>query len=156
MTRLDEEALDAAIDLVGRTGARELQIGYLHEDVPVEDAAWYAHAQLRGARVTVEQHRGPIEAAEALAERLLTGGQCTHCRGLIALRDDGAWVFNGHLADGSEMNAARARSMTQCWWQRRGNRWVRGCVESHPEQQASAGPNRADRRRAHRKRGSRR
>ncbi len=31
---LDEDALIAATDLVGRTGAKEFQIGYLNDDPP--------------------------------------------------------------------------------------------------------------------------
>jgi len=42
---LDEDALIAAADLVGRTGATGFEIGYLHDDVPAEKAGWYAHAQ---------------------------------------------------------------------------------------------------------------
>lgn len=150
--RRNTEVLDAAVELVGRTGAREMQIGYLHDDVPVAEAGWWAHAQLRGARIMVENHRGPDEAAEALAVKLLTGGMCTHCRGLIALRDDGAVAYAGSLADGSEMTERRARSMSQCRWRRQGSRWVRGCVDTHPERRA-AGPNRAERRRSARRRG---
>ncbi|RCG17276.1 hypothetical protein DQ384_39815 [Sphaerisporangium album] len=42
---LDEDAVMAALDLVGRAGAKSLQVGYLHENVPAEQAAWWAHAQ---------------------------------------------------------------------------------------------------------------
>lgn len=105
----DQDAMDAAldlIDLIGRTGARSMKVGYLHDDVPPQQADWYAHAQYRGARVVSAHHRGPVEALEALARRLLGGGTCTHCRRTIALAGDDA---------------------THCRWTRRGAKWVRGC-----------------------------
>lgn len=82
---MDDDALIATVDLIGRTGAKGFEIGYLHEGVPVEEAGWYAHAQYRGARITEENHRGPVEAAEALARQLLTGAMCNHCKKLVAL-----------------------------------------------------------------------
>src|SRR5260370_2343044 len=90
---LDEDALIAAADLVGRTGAEAFEIGYLHEDVPAERAAWYAHARYRGARITEGDHKAPIEAAEALARRLLGGGKCTRCGGLVTPSDSGTVIY---------------------------------------------------------------
>jgi len=145
---MDDDALIAAADLVGRTGARGLEIGHLHDDVPAEEAGWYAHAQFRGARITEEDHRGPTEAAEALARRLLTGSMCTHCHGLIALSDEGATVYPGSLrTDGSVWTAEeveKIRDRPQCRYRRMGNRWVRGCEGQTPR--PSTGPNRATRR----------
>lgn len=109
-TDMDQDALNAALDLVGRTGAREVEIGYLHDDVPVEEAGWYAHAKYRGARITVENHRGPVEATEALARRLLTGGTCTHCQRTITL--GGSTTF----------------SQKKCRWTRLAAKWERGCA----------------------------
>lgn len=103
----DEDALTAACDLVGRSGARQLELGYLHDDVPVEEAGWYATARYRGAKLIVEDHRSPVEAAEALARRILDGGTCAHCHKPVRLDD--------RLALGS------------CRWTRHGARWARGC-----------------------------
>lgn len=128
MSSLDEDAGIAAIDLVGRTGAKQLQFGYLHDDVPVEQAGWYAHAQYRGSRIVEENHRGPIEALEALARRILTGGKCTHCGGLVALSDDGAMTYPGAaMADGTVWTEVQIRAASQCRWTRQGRRWARGC-----------------------------
>ncbi|HEV7982231.1 MAG TPA: hypothetical protein VGP86_04995, partial [Xanthobacteraceae bacterium] len=55
----DEDRLIAAAELVGRTGARGLEIGYLHDDVPAEDAAWYAQAQYQGSRIIAENYTNP-------------------------------------------------------------------------------------------------
>lgn len=89
-----EDAIVAAVDLVGRTGARGLEFGYLDDPVPGR-IDWYAHAQYAGARVTVEHQRGPLEAVETLAHRLLTGARCVHCGGLVALSDEGAVAYVG-------------------------------------------------------------
>lgn len=149
---LDDDAIIAAADLVGRAGARQLEIGYLHEDVPSDQAGWYAHAQYRGARITAEDHPGPVEAVEALARRLLTGAQCTHCRGLVALSDAGAMVYPGAArTDGSrwtDEDVAAARARPQCRYRREGKLWVRGCLARFPER--PSGPNRAERRQGRR------
>lgn len=125
---LDEDALHAAVELVGRTGATGFEIGYLHDDVPVEKAGWYAHAQYKGARITAEDHPGPVEAAEALARRLLTGAKCTGCGGLIALSDAGAFAYSSAtLADGTVWDAKTAAAAGQCRWIRAGAHWQKGC-----------------------------
>jgi hypothetical protein len=94
----------ACADLVGRSGASDFLIGYLHDDVPVEEAGWYAYAQFRGARITVDDHRSPTDAALALAERLLRGATC-RCRRAVTLTDG---------RDG-------------CRWRLVGQRWEPGC-----------------------------
>ncbi|MCK2214266.1 hypothetical protein MF672_010755 [Actinomadura sp. ATCC 31491] len=143
---MDDDALKAAVDLVGRTGATGFEIGYLRDGVPVEEAGWYAHAQYRGARITSEEHRGPIEAVEALARKLLTGAKCTHCKKLVALSDDGAIAYNGLLADGTRWTVEQARAAGQCRWRRIGPRWVRGCERPAPPRPTGK-PRRAKRRR---------
>lgn len=128
---LDEDAMIAAFDVVGRSGAKDCEFGYLHEDVPIEEAAWWAKAQYQGARLIEEGHRGPVEALEALARKVLTGGMCTHCRGLISLGDGGAMVYPGSVrGDGSTWTPEeieRVRRMPQCRYRRVGPKWVRGC-----------------------------
>lgn len=128
MITLDEDALFAAVDLVGRSGATQLEFGYLHDDVPVEEADWWAHARYRGARISEEHHRGPVEAAEALARRLLTGAKCKPCGRLVALSDTGAIAYeNAAMVDGTRWTAEQAAAAGQCRWRRDGARWVRGC-----------------------------
>jgi hypothetical protein len=126
---MDEDAAVAAVDLIGRTGAREVEVGYLHEDVPAEDAGWHAHAKYRGARVGVEGMRGPVEAVEALARRLLTGAKC-RCGALVALSDAGAVAYPGQpLADGTVWDETAIVEAGQCRWTRMGRRWVSACPE---------------------------
>jgi hypothetical protein len=104
-TGFDEDALQASLDLVGRSGAKNIEFGWLEDDVPVEEADWYAHAQYRGARISVEHYRGPVEAVEALARRCLKGAMCRRCGRPIRLTSDGMG----------------------CRWTRMGPKWLPGC-----------------------------
>jgi hypothetical protein len=130
MNHLEGEAGNVVIacaDLVGRAGARQFQIGYVHDDVPVDQAGWYAHAQYRGARIQVTDQRGPAQAADALARRILTGAQC-RCGRLAALSADGAVAYEDvAMADGTRWTAAEARAAGQCLWRRLGQRWEPSC-----------------------------
>lgn len=134
MDDFDEDALVAAVSLVGHAGARDFEFGYLHDDVPVHEADWWAKAQYQGTRIMVEHCTGPVEAAESLAERLLTGAKCMWCNGLVALNSEGATAYPGAtMADGSQMPRAHAdlAALGQCLWQRLGKRWEPGCIHGH-------------------------
>ena len=111
----DQDAFNAALDLIHRAGAIQLEFGYLNEDVPIPAADWYATATYQGAKVIVEHHVGPVEAVEALARRLLAGGICTYCTRVITLSGGG----------GKKV----------CRWRRHADRWVRGCTDTHPDKQ---------------------
>lgn len=93
----------ACADLVGRAGASGFEIGYVHDDVPVEQAGWYAVAFYRGARLTAADHPSPSLAATALAERILRGGACRCGRTVVLSGDEG------------------------CRWRLMGPRWEPGC-----------------------------
>jgi hypothetical protein len=101
---MNEDVMIACMDLVGRAGASGMEIGFLHDDVPVAEAGWYAMATYQGARITAEDHRSPTGAALALAERLLRGATC-RCRRPVS------------LSDGAE----------GCRWRLVGKRWEPGC-----------------------------
>jgi hypothetical protein len=123
------DAVKACADLVGRTGAKSFECGYLHEDVPVAEAGWYATAVYRGAKIIAEDKASAAEACDALADRLLSGAQCQHCKGLVALSDDGAFAFRkAVLATGERWDAEDAARAPQCRWTRTGARWERGCA----------------------------
>jgi hypothetical protein len=141
----DEDAMDAGLNLIGRTGAKDLEIGYANDDaVLARDGDWYAVCSYAGAKIMEEHHIGPVEAVDTLARRLLTGGKCTHCGGLIALSDKGAVAFeDATLLDGTRMTAERYAAMPQCRWRRMGKVWERGCLDRFPERQ---GPTRRERR----------
>ncbi len=112
---LDDDAMIAAVEVIERTGALHFEIGHDGEDdtAPATDMRWHASAMYRGARVFEDEHPGPVEAAEALARKLLSGGQCTHCCQTITL--SGPTDQAGH-----------------CRWTRQGRRWERGCPDPAP------------------------
>ena len=128
---LDEDLLVACADLVGRCGASNFEIGWLNDPgepaYTKHGAQWYAHAQLRGARITAEDHPGPTEACDALCVRLLTGAKCK-CGKLVALSSAGAIAYDDvTMADGTTWTRDEAKRVGQCRWVRDGKRWKRGC-----------------------------
>lgn len=102
---IDQDAIVACADLGHRSGATSFEIGYLHDDVPIDKAGWYATVIFQGAKLIAADAKGPTEAADALARRLLADATCTHCKMPIVL---------GDYARG-------------CRWRRMGDRWKRGC-----------------------------
>jgi hypothetical protein len=102
---LNEDVVVACADLVGRAGARDFEIGWVRDDVPAEDAGWYAVAAYQGARIMTDEHRSPTAAALALAERLLAGATC-RCGEPVTLSD----------------------SRPGCRWRLMGRRWEPGCT----------------------------
>jgi len=112
----DQDAVNAGLDLFHRCGAKEVQFGYLHENVPIEQADWYAWAQFHsGDRIMVNGKPGPVEAIETLARRLINGSKCTHCLQTMTL--------SGAPHEGV------------CRWTRQGDKWQRGCIETHTAKQ---------------------
>lgn len=73
---MNDDAVIACADLVGRAGASGFEIGYVRDDVPVEEAGWYAVAFYRGACIQTDEHQSPTLAAMALSERLLSDATC--------------------------------------------------------------------------------
>lgn len=102
---LDEDALIAAVDLVGRSGSAGFELSY--DDDDPNDVKWSAQAKYRGARIIREGFRDPV-AVEALARRLLTGALCRRCGKPISL-------------------AGPRKSKSKCRWTRQGARWEPGC-----------------------------
>jgi hypothetical protein len=103
---LHDDMVIALADLVSRCGATEFELGYVHDDVPAEEAGWYAHAMWSGTRITAEDHRSPTAAALALSERLLHDAACK-CGRVVT------------LADGRP---------DRCRWRLVGQRWQPGCT----------------------------
>jgi hypothetical protein len=101
---MSDDVVMACVALVGRSGASGFEIGFVHDDVPIEEAGWHASAQFQGARITVQDHRSPTGAALALAERLLRDAFC-RCRRPVTLSDD----------------------RPGCRWRLVGPRWEPGC-----------------------------
>jgi len=125
----DGDAVKACADLVGRTGATSFECGYLHENVPVAEAGWYAAAMFKGGRITAEDKASPEQACDALAARLLSGAQCQHCGKLVTMNPAGAVARDATLVDGRKWSAAEQAEAGLCYWTRTGARWERGCKE---------------------------
>lgn len=119
------DAVVACAEIVGRSGGREFQLGWLYDDeepppgwpegvsVPIEEQQWYATARWKGALLKgVGTH--PAAACLALAERILHGGQCLGCGKTVNLRP-----HFGHWSSGN------------CNWRLEGKHWVRGCDGKH-------------------------
>lgn len=125
MSMPDAALLRAATDLIGRTGAKNLTFGHLNDDPPHR---WWAKAQYTGAAITVEDQAGPDEALTALCEKVMTGGQCQLCGGLIALSDHGAVAYEGMFTNGRRWTMDDITAAGQCRWNIVGERWESGCV----------------------------
>lgn len=104
MTDSGDDLVVACADLVNRAGGIDFEIGYVREDVPIEDAGWYAMASWRGTRVIADEKSSPGEAALGLAQRILGGGVC-RCGRPVSLSD----------------------TVTGCRWRLMGNHWQPGC-----------------------------
>lgn len=125
----DVDVIRAARNLVTRSGGNNLTLGHLHDNVPVDEAGWYAKAQYDGAVVMVEDQPGPEEALTALCERVLTGAQCQRCGGLVQLRDGGAMAYpNVPRPDGTRWSKEEIEAAGFCRWKREGPRWEPSCT----------------------------
>lgn len=109
---LDADPVIACVDLAGRAGAKDFQIGWDCPHVADEgdghhcpDVTWWASVQWRGTRTMVDGHPTPAFAAIALAVRILHGGGCK-CGRPVTIT---------------------AGEPDQCWWRLIGQRWEPGC-----------------------------
>lgn len=128
MTVLDQDAIVACAEIVGRSGASKFEHGYLHDGVPVEQAGWYAIATYRGGtRIIVENMPGPSEAADGLARKLLNGAKCTNCGKVVSLSDRIQPVGDVTLSTGEFWPAQARATAGQCRWSRQGDRWEGEC-----------------------------
>jgi hypothetical protein len=91
---VNDDVVVALADLAGRSGARDLNIGWDCPHVPAADdghscgqVTWWASVSYQGARLMVDQHHAPSVAALALAERILDGASC-RCGQRVTLTDD--------------------------------------------------------------------
>lgn len=110
----NDDRILAATDLIGRTGATALEVGYLHDDMPADQADWWASAQYRGTKILVEHHRSPGGALDALLVRLLDGATCRWCGRLVT-------------------NRKAVSKRRYCRYRRNGDRYERGCTDTHDE-----------------------
>lgn len=72
----DDPRFTAAVDLIGRTGARQFQIRYSDDEQPV---IWVAAACWNN-RWEAAAGMHPLTAVFRLCDAVIDGGTCTHCR----------------------------------------------------------------------------
>jgi hypothetical protein len=73
---LDAKAT-AGVAMIGRTGARNIQIRYHDDEQPV---VWMAVGEWPGGRHEVAAGLDPTRAVLRLCEQVIDGGTCQHCR----------------------------------------------------------------------------
>ena len=81
----DDARLTAAVSLIGRTGADTFSIRYSDDEQPV---IWLAVAGYPEDRWETDAALTPLRAVLRLAERLVDGGQCRHCKRPAGLDPD--------------------------------------------------------------------
>lgn len=96
--RDDDDIINAAVVMIGRTGARNLMIGHSNAHQP---PVWFAVASYREAH----EAGGGMTALKAvlrLLDELIDGGECSHCK-----RPTGVVVELGTMPFADEI----------CWYQ---------------------------------------
>lgn len=74
-----EKRMGACVELIGRTGAQDFQLRYSDD---LEPTVWIAVAQWHRAGESYHlcaAGMNPLEAAFALCEQAIDGGECQHC-----------------------------------------------------------------------------
>jgi hypothetical protein len=117
----------AAVAMIGRTGAEQVQIRYQDDEEPV---VWIAVARWPGDRWETAAGLDATRAVLRLCENVIDGGECTHCHRPTGFEPDQI----------DTMPAAGA----VCWyqWDPELETFRRGCEGDEPRR-----PNRAERRR---------
>ena len=134
----------SVLELIGRAGAVQFQVGHLDDTPLAEDARWWASAQWQGRRLMAEEHRSPTAAIVDLGRTLLDGDDVDGNRlGCLCARC-------GHRIWPVELLEPRTPLPTDrlCRWHLEGNTWRRGCDGQLGG--ARTTPNRAARRAARR------
>jgi hypothetical protein len=79
----DPDKMNAALEFLRRTGARQVQVRYSDDEDPV---VWFVVAIFDGKNPSkaegyeVAAGFGPLPAALRLCEKLADGSQCMHCK----------------------------------------------------------------------------
>lgn len=81
-TQDELDALAFTVEAIGRTGAKNFEVGYLDETPPY---GWYATAHYEGAKVFCDEQPDPIAATMGLYAILAAGATCVKCERTVAL-----------------------------------------------------------------------
>jgi hypothetical protein len=99
MAYAKDPKLVAAVEMIGRTGAKNFGLRYQDDEQPV---VWVAVGQW-GDKYEVGAGLDPTRAALRLCEQVMDGGQCIHCHRVTGFEPD-------HLEDMPFDEAV-------CWYQ---------------------------------------
>jgi hypothetical protein len=66
----------ALFGLLGHTGVKDIEVGWLNEEKPYE---WWAKGNWDGHRVYSEGHLGADDALDEIAKQVVHNGQCVKC-----------------------------------------------------------------------------
>lgn len=110
MERIMAELVDD-IEMIGRMGAKSLELGWLVDDPGPGIANWYASAEFRSGTLTTTPQMAPHEATRALLDMLRRDARCAWCGRKVG------WAERGK---------------GRCFWRRIDGRWERGCTNTTP------------------------
>lgn len=123
------DMMEACTILVSFIGARALEVDFLHHDVPIHEAAWWATATFQGTKVTTENHESPGLACDALAGLLLNGARCFCGRAATTDPEGQVLIVEGKLSDGAPtFTEEEVKKVGVCKWQRFTSVWVPACM----------------------------
>lgn len=129
--KLDTMAVLAVAELIGRTGAREYELG------TTGSTHWYASCKVMGQRVEAVADT-PDAAAGALARKVVHGGKCVTCQRVITFDEAGIHAVDKTLPDGTTWTAQQQADVGCCFWHRRGLHYVKSCQQGSPSTGGSA------------------
>lgn len=90
----EDPRLVAAVDLIGRTGAKEAQVRWSDDEEPT---VWFVVAKYADGTAEAAAGMNPLVAAIRLVEQLVDGGACAHCGRPSAVSTD--WQHEQPLDD---------------------------------------------------------
>lgn len=99
----------AVVDVLGHTGAREIEIAHQEECGEPEPIMWHVTALYKGTKMWSHHYPYPAQAAEDLMARVMNGGHCKRCNRDIVVGMDahGFCCFTLTAADLDEPKSYR-------------------------------------------------
>lgn len=82
------DLLTAGVDLLGRTGAKSIQIRYCDEEEPTVWMAVAEYTRPEGTYFDTAAAMNPAGAVLRLVELMVDGGMCQHCKRPTAVEAD--------------------------------------------------------------------
>lgn len=131
---LDQNAIVAIGRLIGQTGADDFTYGHIDQDP--SKPTWYVRANYpNGSHIIVDGCDDPMQAAERMAVKLLSGSICRRCGKVVSVGDYLVPYGQGVTAQGQPVVTSPEQVEREglCTWERQGDKWTSGCGELAPE-----------------------